>query len=170
VRLCRRYLSGHESLLDRGREVVELEELALAQVLVGLDDRVSSADRRMPLLELDRSPAQPLLDELTAAQACGKGVEDRAHRGRELPVAQEHDLPLLGEVPEERPGRQPGALGDLRDRRLCVPVLGEQGHGGFFEDEGGIGGPSGHDPMMTRSDIGSRVMSHRVITNLWSSS
>ena len=59
--------------------------------------------------------------------------------GTLIPVAQEHDLPLLGEVPEERPGRQPGALGDLRDRRLCVSVLGEQGHGGFFEDEGGVG-------------------------------
>ena len=49
------------------------------------------------------------------------------------------DIRLRVEIPEERPGRHVGGLGDVRDGDPLEPVLAEQPQGGVHQVAAGLG-------------------------------
>ena len=69
----------------------------------------------------------------------------------------EQDLPLVGEVPEERGTVQAGAIRDLRDGRFLVPVLDEQVQRGSLQALTRVGCPSAH-----RHSLGEATGSHHL--------
>jgi hypothetical protein len=69
----------------------------------------------------------------------------------------EQDLPLIGEVPEERGAVQTGAIRDLRDGRFLVPVLHEQVQRGGLQALTRVRCPSAH-----HHSIGEATGSHHL--------
>jgi hypothetical protein len=61
----------------------------------------------------------------------------------------EQDLALIGEVPEEGGPVQSGALRDLRDGRLLVPVLRKQVERGGLQAVARVWCPSAHRPSLS---------------------
>ena len=62
--------------------------------------------------------------------------------------AAEQHLALVGEVPEERPLGQPGALGDLSDGRLVEAALAVQLHRRLLEPPARVWLPAHHRPII----------------------
>ena len=65
-------------------------------------------------------------DRLERAGARGRLGDALGQQPAQRLLAGDQQLALVGEVPEEGALGDPGALGDLRDRRGVVPLLGEQ--------------------------------------------
>ena len=118
--------AGHQPRPDHRDEVVPLLRVALAQRRLG-DDQVAAPPDLLPAAveAVAGHLAQALLEQ-------GDGVEPGRGRRQQAPgergdlVAGEEHLALVGEVAEERPGRQAGPRGDLGHRRRGEALLGEQ--------------------------------------------
>lgn len=72
-------------------------------------------------------------------------------------LAAEEDLALVREVPEERGAVQPGAIRDLRDGRLLVPVLHEQVQRGGLQALARVRCPSAHRHLRPRGSCNAGV-------------
>jgi len=79
-----------------------------------------------------------------------RGRPDRiAEQLHQHVLAAEQDLPLVGEVPEERALGQPGAVRDFGHGRGVEAVLGEQGERGTLEALPRVRFPSGHADILS---------------------
>ena len=74
-------------------------------------------------------------------------------------LAGDEQLALVGEVPEEGALGDAGALGDLRDGRGVVPLLGEQVDGGDDEPLARARFPSSHAAILAMG-----LLSHHAAT------
>ena len=63
-------------------------------------------------------------------------------------LAPEKHLPLIGEIPEERPLRQTRPLCDLRDRGLVEPALGVELQGRLLQSAARVGLPPAHAAIL----------------------
>jgi hypothetical protein len=83
----------------------------------------------------------------SAAVTASIGVADAgASASALLHLAGEHDLALVGEVAVERPLGQPGALRDLRHRRLVEAAIAVELEGRLSKAAACVGLPAGHVP------------------------
>ncbi len=85
------------------------------------------------------------VDRRGGIRRAGHGVHDELLQCARAP---EQDLALVGEVPEERPLREPRPLGDLRHRGLLEPALAVQSEGGLLEPAARVWLPSTHAPIV----------------------
>ncbi len=64
----------------------------------------------------------------------------------------EQNFPLVGEVTEEGPLREPGTLGDLGHGGVLEPPLPVERHGGLLEPAAAVRFPSSHEPILVMGD------------------
>ncbi len=76
-------------------------------------------------------------------------IGDGAHEERlQCARAREQNFALVGEVPEERPLREPRPPGDLRHRGLLEPALAVESQGCLLKPAARVWLPSAHAPII----------------------
>src|SRR6185312_3369915 len=112
------------------------------------DDSLALQGPRASRFELGGSAAERGGDRLKR-RCVVRGLGDRGdeHRAK-LVLAVEDDLAFIGEVAKEGALGEPGALGNLGDGRLFVPVLEVQLERSELQAPARIRLPSTHTPML----------------------
>ena len=130
--------------LDRGGEVLELDQLALSELGIGIDDAGADPSERM-------ARDEQLGDGVESRDCRGQGIRVRRSGGDRLEpavlqllAAAEQHLAFVGEVAKERALGQPRGGGDLGDRRVLVSLLIKQGDRGRRQAASGIRLPPRH--------------------------
>jgi hypothetical protein len=141
----RRDAAVAEALGDRVAQGGALAEVAFAQAGVGADNLAALAEVGPPALEAGLRHRPQRADDQREGVGRGRCLGDHAAgHGRQFLLAGEEHLALVGVVPEEGAGGEPGPLRDLRDGRRREALLGEELESGVFEPFPRVRTPSAH--------------------------
>ena len=142
---------------ERRGERGELDQLALLELGVRGDDAPGAAGRiRGAPGAARRRPRAPRRPRRSAPPESGASATVLDEQLLQRARAREQHLALVGEVPEERPLREPRPLGDLRDRGLLEPALAVELHRRLLEPAAASGSQRAMRPivsLMTVADI-----------------
>ena len=148
-----------EEVVDRRGQRGELDELAFLQLGVGDDERLALTGEVAALLEERRGRGERAGDRVDGGGP-GRRIRDPVHQ--EVPKnggAGEEDLPLVGEVAEERPLRQPGPGRDVRHGGPAEAALTVELDRRLEQAAGGVRFPAGHAARL-RQSLSLRHCSH----------